>query len=316
MKLKVAFQMDPLPSLNYAADTTVALIFEAARRGYELYFYEPQQLTWSNHQVRAPLFPLSIDTALKPPLILKAPEVRNLAEMDVIWVRQNPPFDLGYITNTYLLEGLSPTTLVLNAPQGIRNAPEKLLITKFAHLMPPTLITEDLQEITTFQEIHGDLVLKPLYEFGGAGVFYLNPGDVNLAVTMELMRKSYPHQPWMVQKFLPEVREGDKRLLLVDGDLIGGFSRVPAEQSIRSNLVRGGQGHPYQMTQKDQEICQELAPTLKEMGLFFVGLDIIGNYLTEINVTSPTGIHMLNKLNKMHVERLVWDKVLEKLSYA
>ncbi len=304
--------MDPLPSLNYAADTTVALIFEAARRGYELYFYEPHQLIWTNDQVQAPLFPLTIDTAMMPPLILKAPEKRNLSDMDVIWIRQNPPFDLGYFTNTYLLESLPPTTLVLNAPQGVRNAPEKLLITKFAHLMPPTLITEDPREITFFQEQHGDIVLKPLYEFGGAGIFYLKLGDVNLAVTMEMMCKSYPNQPWMAQKFLPEVHQGDKRLLLLDGELIGGFSRVPAENSIRSNLVQGGQGQPYQPTENDKKICQELAPLLKEMGLFFVGLDIIGDYLTEINVTSPTGIQMLNKFNKMHVERLVWDKVLEK----
>lgn len=313
MKLKVAFQMDPLPSLNYAADTTVALIFEAARRGYELYFYEPHQLTWSNHQVRAPLFPLSIDTAMMPPLILSAPEQRALSDMDVIWIRQNPPFDLGYFTNTYLLESLPPTTLVLNAPQGVRNAPEKLLITKFPHLMPPTLITEDPREIALFQEQHGDIVLKPLYEFGGAGVFYMKPGDVNFAVAIEMMHKSYPNQPWMVQKFLPEVRQGDKRLLLLDGEFIGGFCRVPLEESIRSNLVRGGQGKPYQPTEKDEKICEELAPMLKEMGLFFIGLDIIGDYLTEINVTSPTGIHMLNQLNKMHVERLVWDKVLEKI---
>ncbi len=313
MSLKVAFQMDPLPSLNYAADTTVALIFEAARRGCELYFYEPHQLTWSNQEVRAPLFPLSIDTSAMPPLILKAPERQALSEMDVIWVRQNPPFDLGYFTNTYLLESLPATTLVLNAPQGVRNAPEKLLITKFSHLMPPTLITEDAEEILSFQEEHEDIVLKPLYEFGGAGVFYLKREDVNLAVTLEMMRKSYPNQPWMVQKFLPDVRQGDKRLLLVDGDLIGGFSRIPAETSIRSNLVRGGQGCSYEPTANDKKICEELRPLLKEMGLFFVGLDVIGDYLTEINVTSPTGIQMLNKLNKMHVERLVWDKIVERL---
>lgn len=314
MKLKVAFQMDPLSALNYAADTTVALIFEAARRGYELYFYEPHQVTWSNHQVRAPLFPLSIDTTAMPPLILGEPKTIDLGEMDVIWVRQNPPFDLGYITNTYLLESLPPTTRVLNAPHGLRNAPEKLLITKFSHLMPPTLITNDPEEVTSFQEQYGDIVIKPLYEFGGAGVFYIKKDDVNLMVILEMMQKSYPNQPLMVQKFLPEVRQGDKRLLVIDGELIGGFRRLPAEESIRSNMVRGGQGQPYEITNKDKEICNELAPVLKEMGLFFVGLDVIGEYLTEINVTSPTGVQMFNQLYQTHVERLIWDRVVEKLS--
>ncbi len=311
MKLKVAFQMDPLPALNYAADTTVALIFEAARRGYELYFYEPHQVTWSHHQVRAPLFPLSIDTTSMPPLILGEPKTSNLSEMDVIWVRQNPPFDLGYITNTYLLESLPPTTRVLNAPHGLRNAPEKLLITKFSHLMPPTLITQDPQEVVSFQEQQGDIVIKPLYEFGGAGVFYIKKDDVNFMVILEMMQKSYPNQPFMVQKFLPEVHQGDKRLLVIDGELIGGFRRLPAEESIRSNMVRGGQGQSYEITNKDKEICKELAPVLKEMGLFFVGLDVIGDYLTEINVTSPTGVRTFNHLYNTHIEQLIWDKVIE-----
>jgi glutathione synthase len=313
MSLRVVFQMDPLSCLNFQRDSTVALIEEGQRRGHEIYHYTPSTLSWREGHLRAWGAKLETGKSNQESLVSGASEHLELETFDTLFIRQDPPFDMGYITTTHLLDHLSGKVFMVNDPQGIRQSPEKILITHFPDLMPPTLITQEAPEIQDFLDQHHDVVMKPLYEFGGEGVLRLKKNDQNIMAAIDLFRKAYPHQPWMIQKFLPEILEGDHRLFLLDGELMAGYTRIPAHNSIRSNAARGGSATAYKPNARDQEICRHIGPILKKRGLFFVGIDIIGSYLIEINVTSPTGLRVLDRLYDMNSASLIWD-ALEKKS--
>lgn len=313
MPLKIAFQMDALSSLNYERDTTVVLALEAARRGYDLYHYEPGSVFWESGALRARGAQLQVDETGEIPLFLEAPDVLHLGSMDVIWMRQNPPFNMEYIALTHLLEGLPSSTLVVNDPRGVRDAPEKLLVTRFPELMPPTLITGDIEALEQFLEVHGEIVLKSLFDFGGNNIFHLQKGEGDFKNKVGQMKDLYPREPLMGQVFLPEVlTEGDKRIFLIEGAPVGCFFKRPESGKFLSNLSQGGRTEKADLTDRDREICAAIGPILKEMGLIFAGIDVIGGYLTEINVTCPTGIRALNALNGGQVEKKIWDAVLER----
>ena len=312
MSLRAIFQMDPLNQLNLERDSTVALIEEGHRRGHSLYHYTPSALGWREGHLQVRGAPLEKGKDDRLSLSSGSQELLDPETFDVLFIRQNPPFNLEYITTTYLLEHLSGKVLMVNDPQGIRQSPEKILITHFPDLMPPTLVTQETLDIQEFWREHQDIVIKPLYEFGGESVLRLKEGDHNLMPALELFRKAYPDQLWMVQKFLPEIFRGDRRLFLLEGRLMGGFMRVPPPHSIRSNAARGGTAIAYTPDARDEELCQRIGPTLDKLGLFFVGIDIIGSYLIEINVTSPTGLRILDQLYDMNSASLIWDMIEKK----
>ena len=308
MSLKVAVQMDPIEGINMDADSTFALALEAQRRGHALFHYLPQDLALKCGRVMARVRPLTVQRQVGAHASLGPASIMDLATMDVVLMRQDPPFDLAYITATHILEHIHPRTLVVNDPIHVRNAPEKLLVTHFEGLIPPTLITADREQILDFRAEHRDLVLKPLFGNGGAGVFHIGPDDENLNALLEMFTQLY-REPVIVQRYLPEVRKGDKRVILVDGRPVGAVNRVPAEGEARSNLHVGGQAMKAELTTRDREICDAIGPTLRERGLVFVGIDIIGSYLTEINVTSPTGIQEICRFDGVHIESLIWDAI-------
>lgn len=314
MKLKIAFQIDSLSSLNFQRDTSLLLAFEAQQRGYEVCYFHPSQLSCHEGKIyaRAGKFGL---TKTAEGIIPDAGEQHriDLSNMDVVMMRQNPPFDMTYICNTYLLDQITDQVLVLNNPSGVRNSVEKLLPLEFPELIPPTLISQDWQEVESFCHQHKEVIIKPLFDFGGHSVFHVKSDEGQLKSLYQLLCRSYPGLPFIVQPFLPDVITGDKRLVLIDGELIGGYKRVPIKGEVRSNQLMGGTVAACELSPRDLEICTAIGPRLRELGLFFVGIDIIGNYLIEINVTSPTGLVALNELNGIQSEKIFWDKVATKI---
>ena len=311
MPLKVAVQMDPIERINVRGDSTFALMLEAQARGHAISYYTPDRLALIGARVFATVQPLSVRDEVGNYFTLGEAQRRDLSEFDVVLLRQDPPFDLAYITSTHLLERVVPGTLVVNDPGHVRNAPEKILVMEFPDLMPPTLITRDLAEIKAFRAQYGDIVMKPLYGKGGEAVFRLAPQDLNFGSLYDLFSVTF-REAWVVQKFLPQVRDGDKRIILVDGEFAGAVNRVPAADDLRSNMVRGGSPKATDLTAREREICARIGPLLRERGLLFVGIDVIGDYLTEINVTSPTGIRAIKSLGGPDVAAMIWDRVQEK----
>ena len=308
MALNVAIQMDPIGPINIEADSTFRIALEAQARGHRLFYYTPDRLFYREGRVLARGWPLELRREKGNHYTLGAEAEVDLAEWDVVWLRQDPPFDMGYITTTHLLERIHPRTLVVNDPFWVRNSPEKLLVLNFPQLTPPTLIARDLATIRAFKQAHGDIILKPLYGNGGAGVFRLDPSDRNLASLHELFT-SMSREPLIAQKFVPDVVKGDKRIILVDGEPVGAINRVPAEGETRSNMHVGGRPEKVGLTPRDLEICATIGPVLKEKGQIFVGIDVIGDWLTEINVTSPTGIQELERFDGTNTAARIWEVI-------
>jgi glutathione synthase len=308
MQLKIAVQMDPIERINIRGDSTFALLLEAQERGHALAYYTPDRLALTGGHLFATVQALKVRDQVGDHVTLGEPRRAELAEFDVVLLRQDPPFDLAYVTTTHLLERIMPRTLVVNDPAQVRNAPEKLFVMEFPDLMPPTLITRDLAEIKAFRAEHGDIVMKPLYGKGGEAVFRLAPQDLNFGSLFDLFAVTF-REAWVVQKFLPAVRDGDKRIILVDGAFAGAVNRVPAADDLRSNLVRGGAAEATDLTQRERDICARIGPSLRERGLLFVGIDVIDGFLTEINVTSPTGIRAIKALGGPDVAAMIWDKI-------
>jgi glutathione synthase len=308
MKLKIAVQMDPIDRINIAGDSTFALMLEAQRRGHALSYYTPERLALTGGHVWATVEPLAVRDEAGNHFALGGPERRELASFDVVLLRQDPPFDLAYITTTHLLERVHPATLVVNDPVHVRNAPEKIFVMGFADLMPPTLITRDREAIMAFRAEHGDVVMKPLYGHGGASVFRVTREDVNFGSLYDLFATTF-REPWVVQRFIPEVKNGDKRIVLIDGEFAGALNRVPAPDDLRSNLVRGGSAEATDLTAREREICARLGPELRARGLLFAGIDVIDGQLTEINVTSPTGLRAIRRLGGPDIAARIWDRI-------
>ncbi len=311
MTLNVAVQMDPIARINIRGDSTFALLLEAQKRGHAISYYTPDQLSLRGEELVAPVQKLTVRDEVGNHFALGEPKRAPLNGFDVILLRQDPPFDLAYITSTHLLERIHPTTLVVNDPASVRNAPEKLFVMNFPQLMPPTLISRDLGEINSFREQHGAVVMKPLHGHGGAAVFRVMPQDMNFGSLFDMFTVTF-REPWVIQRFLPEVKHGDKRIILVDGEFAGAVNRVPAADDLRSNMVRGGAAHATDLSPREREICATLGPALRERGLLFVGIDVIDGNLTEINVTSPTGIRAIQRLNGPDVAAKIWDTIEKK----
>ena len=312
MSLSVAFQMDPLEGLDIEADSTFVLALEAQRRGHTLFHYLPQDLAFEAGAVRARARPLEVRRELGNHFTLGAETTLDLKQVDVVLLRQDPPFDMAYITTTHLLEHLHPRPLVVNDPAEVRNAPEKLFVTNFPDLMPPTLISSNREEILAFRAAQGDIVIKPLFGNGGADVFHIRPEDDNLNALLEMFTRIY-REPIMVQRYLPEIRQGDKRIILIDGEPAGALNRVPPKGEARANLHVGGRAEKSSLTAREQEICARIGPLLAERGMIFVGIDVIGDYLTEINVTSPTGLQEIDRFDGVSLEAKIWDAIEARL---
>jgi glutathione synthase len=308
MRLKAAVQMDPIERINIHGDSTFALLLEAQNRQHEIAYYTPDRLALRGGEVFATVYPLAVRDVEGEHFKLGQPKRVNLAQFDVVLLRQDPPFDLAYVTTTHLLERIRGTTLVVNEPAEVRNAPEKMFVMEFPELMPPTLITRDLAEIKAFRSEHDDIVMKPLYGKGGEAVFRLAREDLNFGSLYDLFATTFREQ-WVVQKFLPAVKDGDKRILLVDGEFAGAVNRIPAQDDLRSNMARGGTPAETDLTLREREICARIGPLLRERGLLFVGIDVIDGYLTEINVTSPTGIRAVKNLGGPDAAALIWDRI-------
>ena len=311
MTLKVAVQMDPIARINIRGDSTFALLLEAQRRGHGLSFYTPDKLSLRGEELVAPVQALTVKDEVGDHFTLGEPKHTDLAEVDVVLLRQDPPFDLAYITSTHLLERVHPKTFVVNDPAGVRNAPEKLFVLDFPELMPPTLISRDKAAIEAFRAEHGDIVMKPLYGNGGAAVFKVSQRDPNFGSLFDLFSVTF-REPWVAQRFLPKVTEGDKRIILVDGVPMGAVNRVPAADDIRSNMVRGGAAGATDLSPRELEICAAIGPELRRRGLLFTGIDVIDGHLTEINVTSPTGIRAIARLGGPDVAAQIWDAIEKK----
>jgi len=308
MRLNVAVQMDPIERINIRGDSTFALLLEAQARAHPLSYYTPNELAMRDGKVSASVRPLTVRDKAGDHFTLGEPRRVELSSFDVVLLRQDPPFDLAYITSTHMLERIQPKTLVVNDPAHVRNAPEKVFVTEFPDLMPPTLLTRDLEAIKQFRAEQGDIVMKPLYGKGGEAVFRLEREDLNFGSLYDLFAATFREQ-WVVQKFLPEVRDGDKRIILVDGEFAGAINRVPAVDDLRSNMARGGAPKATELTKRERDICDRLGPALRQRGLLFVGIDVIGDYLTEINVTSPTGIRAVKNFGGPDIAALIWDKI-------
>ena len=313
MRLNVAVQMDPIERINIRGDSTFALLLEAQKRAHPLSYYTPDRLSLRDGKVSATVRPLVVRDVAGDHVTLGEPRHVDLATFDVVLLRQDPPFDLAYISSTHMLDRIHPKTLVVNDPAQVRNAPEKVFVTEFPDLMPPTLLTRDLDAIKAFRAEQGDIVMKPLYGKGGEAVFRLEAEDLNFGSLYDLFASMF-REPWVVQKFLPAVKDGDKRIILVDGEFAGAVNRVPAPDDLRSNMVRGGVPKATDLTEREREICARLGPALRERGLIFVGIDVIGDFLTEINVTSPTGIRAIKNLGGPDIAALVWDAIEAKRS--
>ena len=315
MALRVAFQMDPIEAVDIDGDSSFRIALEAQARGHEVFTYAPDQLSYRDGRVLAQARAATLQRVKGDHVTLGALTEHDLSTMDVVWLRQDPPFDMGYITTTHLLDMIHPDTLVVNDPFWVRNYPEKLLVLRFPDLTPPTLIARDLATIRAFKAEHGDVILKPLYGNGGAGVFRLDANDRNLASLHELF-SGINREPLIVQKYLPAVTKGDKRIILVNGDPIGAINRVPATGETRSNMHVGGRAEKVALTDRDSEICAAIGPLLREKGQIFVGIDVIGDWLTEINVTSPTGLQELERFDGTNGAALIWDAIEGKRAAA
>ncbi|MBY5541793.1 glutathione synthase [Rhizobium leguminosarum] len=309
----VAVQMDHVAGINIAGDSTFAMSLEAQARGYKLFHYTPDRLSFRDRKLYASVEPMVLRDVKGDHYELGAPERVDLATMDVVLLRQDPPFDMAYITSTHLLERIHPKTLVVNDPAWVRNSPEKIFVTEFSDLMPKTLITKDAAEIRRFRDEMGDIILKPLYGNGGAGVFHSTRDDRNLSSLLEMFGQLF-REPFIAQQYLPDVRKGDKRIILVDGEFAGAINRVPAEHDSRSNMHVGGRAEASELTPREQEICARIGPALRERGFLLVGIDVIGDYMTEINVTSPTGIREVKNFGGADIAALLWDAIERKRS--
>lgn len=311
--MKIAFQMDPIGPIDINADSTFRLAEEAQARGHELYYYLPDHLSFQEGRIMARARTLKVKRVQGDHAELGPLQLIDLSEVDVVWLRQDPPFDMHYITTTHLLERLVPDTLVVNDPFWVRNSPEKLLVLNFPELTPPTTVARDLETIREFKAKHGDIILKPLYGNGGAGVFRLDENDRNLSSLYELFT-GFSREPLIVQKYLPAVTKGDKRVILVDGEPVGAINRVPAANEVRSNMHVGGRPEKVELTERDREICAKIGPVLREKGQIFVGIDVIGDYMTEINVTSPTCLQEINNFDGTRLEADIWDAIESRLN--
>jgi glutathione synthase len=300
--------MDPIERIDIAGDSTFALALEAQERGHQLLYYGPRDLSLRDGAVTAKVRPLEVRNRRGDHFALGPATLCNLGETDVVLMRQDPPFDMAYITATHLLERIAGSSLVVNDPFHVRNAPEKLFVTQFKQFMPPTLVTSDREEIKRFRVDYGEIVLKPLYGNGGAGVFRVKPDDENLTALLEVFTQLY-REPIVVQRYVPDVRMGDKRIILVDGIFAGAINRVPAAGEARSNLHVGGRPEATALSEKESAICGALGPELRKRGLIFAGIDVIGGYLTEVNVTSPTGIQEVKRLGGTDIAKLIWDAI-------
>lgn len=308
MPLRVAVQMDPIERINIRGDSTFALLLEGQARGHAISYYTPDRLAQRGHDLFATMRPLQVQDVEGAHYRLGDESRVSVADFDVVLMRQDPPFDLNYITATHFLERIHPATLVVNDPAHVRNAPEKVFVTLFPDLMPPTLITRDLAEIKTFRAEHDDIVMKPLYGHGGGAVFRVTRDDLNFGSLYDMFAVTF-REPWVIQKFLPAVKHGDKRIILVDGEFAGAVNRVPAPDDLRSNMVRGGAAQETELSPREREICARLGPALRERGLLFVGIDVIDGWLTEINVTSPTGIRAVRRLGGPDIAAMIWEKI-------
>jgi glutathione synthase len=308
MTLTVAVQMDPIQRIKITGDSTFAMLLEAQRRGHRLLHYTPDRLTLRDGSVTAVAEPIEIRDVEGDHVTMGEPRRVDLSTLDVVLLRQDPPFDMAYVTTTHLLERIHPATLVVNDPVHVRNAPEKVFVMQFPQLMPPTLITREKAEIEEFRRQHGEIVMKPLYGAGGAAVFKVLREDPNFGSLYDLFAATF-REPWVAQRFLPKVMEGDKRIILVDGEALGAVNRVPAANDIRSNMVRGGAAEPTELSAREREICETIGPHLKRMGQIFVGIDVIDGYLTEINVTSPTGLRAIKRFGGPDLAVAIWDAI-------
>ncbi len=309
MPLKVAVQMDPIESIEPRGDSTFAMMLEAQARGHAVHYYTPDTLALRGNALTASVAPVTVEDREKGRHFALGDFVEaDLGDFDVLLMRQDPPFDMNYITITHLLERIHPRTYVVNPPFTVRNAPEKILVTEFPELMPPTLITRDRALIQAFRREHGNIIIKPLYGNGGAGVFFIEEGSHNLVSLLELFEQSF-REPFMVQRYLPEVRKGDKRIIIVDGEPAGAINRVPSEGESRSNMHAGGRPELSELTDREREICALIGPRLRELDMIFVGIDVIGDYLTEINVTSPTGIREIKRFGGPDIAPMIWDAI-------
>jgi glutathione synthase len=305
--------MDPIDRIDIGGDSTFALTLEAQSRGHKLWYYLPKHLVQRDGKISARAQELTVRNERGNHFTLGAQQTLDLAAMDVVLLRQDPPFDMGYITTTHILERLPKRVVVVNDPYWVRNSPEKIFVTEFPDLMPPTLITSDAEVIRAFRAEHGEIVVKPLYGNGGAGVFRVQPQDENLNTIMEFFA-AFVREPMMVQRYVPQVRQGDKRIILVDGEVVGAINRVPAHGEARSNMHVGGRPEKTALTPREREICNRIGPELKRRGMIFTGIDVIGGYLTEINVTSPTGIWEIRRFDGTDVAALIWDAIEKKIS--
>ena len=308
MPLKIAFQMDHVSTVSITGDTTFALSLEAQRRGHALFHYTPDRLSLNDGRAIARLEEMSVRDEAGSHFTLGEPVRTDLSEMDVVLLRQDPPFDMNYITTTHILDRIHPETLVVNDPAWVRNSPEKIFVTEFPELMPDTLITRDADEVAAFRRAHGDIIIKPLYGNGGAGIFHLREDDRNLSALLEMFDQMF-REPFIVQRYLKDVRKGDKRIILIDGEPVGAINRVPAEHDSRSNMHVGGRAEATELTTREREICAAIGPSLRERGFVLVGIDVIGDYMTEINVTSPTGVREVKRFGGADIASLFWDAV-------
>ncbi|MEQ1866365.1 MAG: glutathione synthase [Micropepsaceae bacterium] len=315
MSLTVAIQMDPIDRIDIGGDSTFALALEAQARGHKLWYYLPKHLVQRDGKISARAQELTLRNERGNHFTLGAQQTLDLATMDVVLLRQDPPFDMGYITTTHILERLPKRVVVVNDPYWVRNSPEKIFVTEFPDLMPPTLITSDAEAIRAFRAEHGEIVVKPLYGNGGAGVFRVQPQDENLNTIMEFFA-AFVREPMMVQRYVPQVRQGDKRIILVDGEAVGAINRVPAKGEARSNMHVGGKPEKTVLTPREREICARIGPELKRRGMIFTGIDVIGDYLTEINVTSPTGIWEIRRFDGTDIAALIWNAIEKKTRAA
>ena len=308
MPLKVACQMDPIERIDIRGDSTFAILLEAQKRGHDLFYDKPADLALHGKRLLARGETLKVQDKLGAHYKLSRPRTEDLSRRDVVLLRQDPPFDMAYITTTHLLERIHPKTLVVNDPAQVRNAPEKIFVLDFLDLMPPTIVTRSLEDVQAFRAEMKDIILKPLYGNGGAAIFRIAPDDTNVGSLVELFQTVF-REPFMVQQYRPEVKDGDKRIILVDGEVAGAINRVPLKGETRSNLHVGGTAHPTKLTARDEEICARLGPELKKRGLLFAGIDVIGRYITEINVTSPTGIRQVKAFGGADIAALIWDAI-------
>ncbi len=309
MSLTVALQMDPMETVDINGDSSFALGLEAEKRGHELFHYDVNDLTFQDGRVTAYARPVTLRREAGDHFSFgEVGKIDLVEDIDVILMRQDPPFHMGYITATHILDHIHPETLVVNDPASVRNAPEKIFLTRFPDLMPPTMITRNRRDVDLFRAEHRDIIVKPLYGNGGAGVFRIRPDDQNLNSLIEMFQESNP-EAFIIQKFLPEVTAGDKRIILVDGEAVGAINRVPLAGEVRSNMHVGGEARRTELTDRERQICEAIGPTLREQGLLFVGIDVIGDYLTEINVTSPTGIQEIQRFDGTNIAAILWDAI-------